>query len=471
MKPSNLTLRIVPLIVACPLFLQNLDTSVMATALPAIALSLQVPVLDLNLAITSYLLSLAVFLPASAWLAGRFGARRVFCAAVILFSLGSALCGAARTLSELVVCRLLQGVGGSMMVPVGRSILLRSIPASHLVKAMVWFTIPGAVGRLIGPLFGGAIVTVASWRWIFLVNVPFGLLGVALALWFVEKDPDTRLEAREPIDLVGLAWMAVALCGILGGLEMIGHAIISPLATVAVVGAGLLAFVVYVRRSRSVDHPILDFGVLRFSTFRIALLGGLPIRVALGAAPFLLPLLFQIGFSFSPLKSGLLTMALAMGALCTRATMVYAIRKNGFRKLMILSAILASCFFVSYSLFTPQTPEFLMFCAMFLGGLSTSMAMVSLNTVGYTDIPASRVTHASTMSAMSQQVSLALGVLLGATLLAAVNYLHGGNMAHLQPRDFSPAFLVIALLSLWSAFSFRELRPEDGEEMRGRERP
>jgi EmrB/QacA subfamily drug resistance transporter len=468
MTSSDRSVRLVPLIVACPLFLQNLDTTVMATALPAISRSLQVQVLDLNLAITSYLLSLAVFLPASAWLSGRVGARRVFCAAVLLFSLGSALCGIAGTLGQLVVCRLLQGVGGAMMVPVGRSILLRTVPSEQMVKAMVWFTIPGAVGRLVGPLFGGAIVTVTSWRWIFLVNIPFGLAGVAAALAFIAKDPETDPAAVGSFDAVGLGILATGLGGVLGGLEMIGKHLLPWPAIAALVGAGLLAFWIYARRSRGAAHPILDFGVLRFPTFRIAVVGGFPLRVAIGAAPFLLPLMLQVGFGLSPLTSGLLAMGLAVGSLATRAALVRAIRAFGFRRIMVTAGVLASVFYAAYGLFTPRTPHAWMFVVLVVGGLWTSMAMVSMNTLGFSDIPPARAGHATALSAMGQQVSIALGVVLGAAIVAGSSLLHGRGPGELQPADFPPAFDVVALLALCSAIAFTRLRPEDGAELSGR---
>ncbi|MGD9943968.1 MAG: MFS transporter [Burkholderiaceae bacterium] len=455
------------MIVACPLLLQNLDTSVMATALPVMADSLQVSVLDLNLAITSYLLSLAVFLPASAWLAERFGERQLFCTAILVFSLGSALCGMADTLGGLVACRLLQGIGGSMMVPVGRSILLRSVPPDQMVKAMVWFTIPGAIGRLAGPVFGGAIVTVASWRWIFLVNIPFGLLGAALAWWFIERDEKPAPDTVQSFDALGLTLLAIALVGLLGGLEMAGKSMLPRPLIAAMVLGGVLAMYAYIRRSRAIPHPLLDLGVLRFDTFRIVLVGGFPMRVAIGAAPFLLPLMFQLGFGMTPLQSGLLTMATALGSLATRAAVTHAIRLLGFRPVMICSAVLAAVFYASYGLFGPDTSRGLMFSVMFFGGLCTAMTMVALNTVGYSDIPRARAGHATAMASMGQQISVAVGVVLGATVLAISSILHGRGPDHVAAPDFPAAFASIAVLALCSALAFRRLRPEDGEELRG----
>jgi hypothetical protein len=258
-------LRAVPLIVAFPVFLQNLDSSVLGTALPAVAFSLDVDVLHLNLAITSYLASLVLFLPASAWLADRYGARRIFCAAVLVFTLASALCGAAQSLPQLVACRLLQGVGGAMMVPVGRLILLQSVPASMMVQAMVWFTVPGAIGRLLGPLFGGAIVSFTSWRWIFLLNIPCGIAAVVLALRFIEPDAPAREDVAAAPDFAGIFLLAASLAGLLGGLELVGKHLVPGWAIVLLLAGGVLTLWLYLRRMRSQQEPLIDAAAGRFA--------------------------------------------------------------------------------------------------------------------------------------------------------------------------------------------------------------
>lgn len=456
--------RLVPLIVASPLFLQNLDTSVMATALPAIAGSLHVPVLRLNLAITSYLLSLVVFLPASAWLAQRFGPRRVFCAAILLFSLGSALCGAAGSLGALVAWRLLQGIGGAMMVPVGRLILLRTVPAAQMVAAMVWFTVPPAIGRMVGPLFGGFIVTITSWRWIFLVNIPFGLAGVLLALAFLERDAPVQATSR--FDLPGLLLMAAAFGGLLAAMEMVGKGYL-PWPAVAAIGlAGCIALYAYLRRSAAQDEPVLDFAILRHPTFRASMVGGMPLRVAVGASPFLLPLLFQLGFGLSPLQSGLITMGTAVGSIATRAVLARTIRRLGFRRVLAGAAGITSVSYAVYGLFTPATAHAAIFAALMVGGLCNAMALVSLSTLGFSEIPPPRAGHATAMASMAQQLSVTLGVVLGAALVSATSLLHGGNPAHLGARDFPPAFFAIGAMTLLSFAAFRRLPESIGEELR-----
>lgn len=457
--------RLVPVIVASPLFLQNIDSSAMATALPEIARSLQVPTLHLNLAITSYLLSLAVFLPVSAWLAERWGAKRVFCLAIGLFALGSALCGAASSLSQLVVFRVLQGMGGALMVPVGRLILLRSVPPALMVSAMVWFTVPPVIGRMMGPLFGGAVVTLTSWRWIFLINIPFGLVAILMASRFI-RDVRDEAAAPKPFDVRGFVLLAFGLTALLGGLETAGKAMAPTWMSwfAAVAGAALLWL--YYRHSRGHAHPLIDLDILRFRTFRTNVVGATTLRIAIGATPFLLPLMLQLGFGLSPMASGSLTVATAVGALGTRVVMKRAIARWGFRRLLLGATVLGGFFYMSYGLFSPDTSHALMFCTMMLGGLVNSLCMVALGTLGFSEIPRHRMGHATALSTMAQQVSLTVGVVLGATLVSLASWWHGGDGTHLQPRDFSPAFFAIGLLSMVSLLSFRRLDPNEGADLR-----
>jgi EmrB/QacA subfamily drug resistance transporter len=438
-------------------FLQNLDTSVMATAIPAIAESLHADVLHLNLAIAAYLLSLVLFLPASAWLADRFGARRVFCAAVLLFTVASALCGAAFSLGQLVCFRLLQGVGGAMMVPVGRLILLRTIPARDLVLAMIWFTVPGGIGRLVGPLVGGAIVTAMSWRWIFLVNIPFGLIGVLLAMRFIEKDLPTVDENATAFDVPGLLLMAVALGGLLGALEMAGKSLLPWSGVAALALTGAAALWLYLRRSNRQSEPLIDFSVFRFLSYRASVAGGAPLRVAIGATPFLLPLLFQVGFGMSPLQAGLLTMATAVGSLGVRGLVTRAAKELGHRRLLIVSGALTSMFYGAYALFTAGTSHLVIFMVLFFAGMSNAMSLVILATIGYAHIPRNRMGHATALATMAQQLSVTLGVVVAAALVELTHYLYGAAPGGPAAADFRPALLVIAAMPIISAVAFARL--------------
>ena len=457
--------RLVPVIVASPLFLQNLDSSVMATALPSIAQSLAVPVLHLNLAITAYLLSLAVFLPLSGWLADRYGAKRVFCAAIALFALASALCASATGLPSMVAFRILQGLGGAMMVPVGRLILLRAIPSGEMVSAMVWFTVPPVLGRMVGPLFGGAIVTFTTWHWIFLVNIPFGLLAIAMAWAYI---PDESGPARVPVhfDGWGFLLMAAGLGLLMTAIETAGKAMAPVWLSVLAAGTGIACLLAYYRHSRNMAYPLIDLGILRWRTFRTNVLGAAPLRFAIGAMPFLLPLLFQLGFGMSPLQSGLLTMASAIGALATRLVMKRAIIDFGFRRLLLGACGVTGLSYMGYSLWGPHTPQLVVFAALMVGGLVSSLCMVALGTLGFSEIPKLRMSHATALSTMLQQLSVSFGVVLGASLLSAVSWWHGGDGHHLQSRDFMPVFVIVGLLTLLSLLSFRRLPANAGADMR-----
>lgn len=456
--------RIIPLVVAAPMFLQNLDTSVMATALPSIARALDVHALQLNLAITSYLLSLAVFLPMSGWLADRFGAKRIFCVAVAAFSLGSTLCGLAQSLPQLVVFRVLQGLGGAMMLPVGRLILLRSVAPAQMVAAMVWFTVPPAFGRLAGPLVGGIIVTLTSWRWIFLINIPFGLLAIAGAMYFLDDLPDEPRPGA--FDFPGFVLLAFGLTALLGSLELVGKSMLPTPALWAMAGFGALAALVYHLRSRNKAEPLIDLSILRFPTFRASIIGGMPLRIAIGASPFLLPLMLQLGFGLSALTSGALTMATALGSLATRAGMTQAIRTIGFRSLLIGATCLTCVCYVSYGTFRPSTPHVQIFITLLLGGLVNSMVMVALQTLGFSQIPKPRMSHAATLNSMVQQLSLSLGVTLGASLVTLVAWTHGGSAQQPSAEDFYPAFGVVGAITLLSLFFFIRLTKDEGAGLR-----
>ncbi|GAA4326393.1 MFS transporter [Pigmentiphaga soli] len=461
--------RAIPLVVACPLFLQNLDTSIMATALPAIGRSLHVDVLRLNLAITAYLLSLAIALPACGWLADRLGPRRLFCGAVLLFSLTSALCSLASQLNQLVLFRLLQGIGGAMMVPVGRLILLRSIPQAAMLSAMVWFTLPGGVGRMAGPLFGGMIVTVASWRWIFFINVPIGLAAVALAMMLIPPDrPKSEAEPPPRFDIIGFVLLASGLVGIMGSVELAGKNVLPVAFNVALGLLGVLALVLYLRHSRLAAEPLIDLSILRFPSYRAIVMGAMPIQIALGAAPFLLPLMFQIGFGRTPMQSGLLTVAISVGALSSRTVVRRAIQWFGFRRVLVTSASLTALCYAAYGLFTPETPEAVMFAVMAVGGLTTAMAMISVNTLGYTDIPQNRLSHATTGTMLTQQVALSIGVVLGASVLTVTAWLRGRPEGAYHANDFWPAFVIVGIVTLLAVLAFRRLRGDEGSSLRGR---
>jgi EmrB/QacA subfamily drug resistance transporter len=446
------------------MFLQNIDATVITTALPSMAASLGVPPMSLNLVITTYLLSLAVFLPMSAWLTDRYGAKRMFCVAIVLFSLASALCGMSTSVTALVVCRVFQGLGAAMMVPVGRLILLRSVPPSQMIAAMVWYTVPPMIGRLVGPMVGGAIVSVTSWHWIFFVNVPLGAVALLLTLLLVE---DTRIEVPSPrFDFVGFVLMAVGLAAMLGTLDAVGKGPGPAHMPVVAATIGAAALCLYALRSLNQSNPVIDLRILKLRTFRTNVLGAAPLRLAQSAVPFLLPLMLQLGFGVSPLISGVLTAASGVGALCTRALMYWAIRRFGFRRLLLGANALTGLWYISYALFSPVTSHVVMYCTLLVGGLLSSMCMVSLNTLGFADVPRERLSHATALLSMAQQLTAGVGVVLGASSLRFFQWLRHGEGQQLLSQDFAASFVVVGLAALLSLAFFVQLKPNDGHQWR-----
>src|SRR6266702_809482 len=330
--------RLFPLIVATALFMENMDSTVIATSLPAIAADIGTSPLTLKLAITSYLLSLAVFIPASGWTADRFGARMVFAIAVGVFMVGSVGCALSTSVTDFVFARILQGMGGAMMTPVGRLVLLRSVDKSALVNAMAWVTVPAMIGPVIGPPLGGFITTYASWHWIFLINIPIGLLGIFMAMRYI--DP-IRSEDPERFDLYGLMLAGIGLAGIAFGLSVAGLNLLPWSTIAALVVIGSISMTLYVIHARRTGSPVLDFSLLRLPTLRASIIGGFLFRLGIGALPFLLPLLMQVGFGLSPFKSGLITFTAALGAMFMKAAVASVLRTFGFRNLMTVNAIVS----------------------------------------------------------------------------------------------------------------------------------
>lgn len=454
---------VTPLIIATALFMEQLDGTVLATALPAMATDLHEDPVALKLALTSYLLSLAVFIPLSGWAADKFGARRVFRAAIIIFTFGSILCGFSTSLATIVASRIVQGLGGAMMVPVGRLVLLRTAPRYELVRAMAWLTIPALIGPLIGPPVGGFIATYLHWRYIFWINVPIGLLGVALAARFI---PDLREDDVRPLDVKGAALSGVGLSCLVFGFTIAGRGIAPSPLVAAIIATGVGALLAYVRHARRALFPIIDLRLLRAPTFRAAIFGGFLFRIGLGAAPFLLPLLLQAGFNLTAYQSGSLTFIAAAGAMAMKTTAQPILRRFGFRRVLIVNALISSIFLALNALFTSSTPHWLIMSVLLVGGFFRSLEFTALNAIGYAEIDREAMSRATSFSAVAQQLSLSTGVAVGAAALEAVQALHGGDA--LRADDFAPAFYVVAAISMLSALLFWRLAPAAGDELTGR---
>ena len=319
---------LVPLIVACALFMENLDSAIVSTSLPAIARDLAVDPVSLKLAFTSYIISIAVFTPLSGWTADRLGARTVFRAAIVVFTAGSVLCALASSLEGFVAARIVQGMGGSMMVPVGRLILLKSVEKREYLRAMSWLTVPALIGPVMGPPLGGFITTYFEWRWIFWINVPIGLVGLALVTRFI---PDIREAAPRRLDVPGFLLLGIGLAGLVFGISASGIGLLpGPLVASLAVG-GAISLLFYVRHALRVPHPLIDLALLKVHTLRASIVGGSLFRIGVGATPFLLPLLFQVGFGMTAFQSGLLTFTTAVGAITMKLTAPAILRRFGFR--------------------------------------------------------------------------------------------------------------------------------------------
>ncbi len=466
-RPSKISALefLAPMIVGCALFMEMLDATVISTALPAMAKSLGEDPIKLNLAITSYLLSLAVFIPISGWMADRFGARTVFRTAIIIFTTGSVLCGFSNSLPELVASRILQGFGGAMMVPVGRLIVLKTIAKSELVTAMSYLTVPAVLGPVVGPVIGGFIVTYYSWRWIFFINVPIGLIGITLVTWYI---PNIREDDVFPLDLRGFLLTGFGLAGMVFGFESIGRGVISPAIIMCVMAAGGMCMALYILHHNRIDYPIIDLDLMKIPTFSVATLGGGMFRMGIGALPFLLAMLLQVVFGLSPFASGMLTFTSAAGALFMKATATPIIRRLGFRTILISNGVLSAFIMMSYALFRPSTPHALIVVALLSGGFFRSLQFTALGTLAYADVPNQLMSSASSLSSMAQQLFLSLGVALGAMLLHISLGAHGGG--HLTTHDFTPAFIVMGVLALFASILILPLEYHAGDEVSGRQR-
>jgi len=449
--------------VANALFMGNMDREVIATSLLAIAADIGTAPLTLKLAITSYLLSLAVFIPASGWTADRFGARMVFSLAVAVFMVGSIGCALSSSVTQFVIARIVQGAGGAMMTPVGRLVLLRSIDKSALVHAMAWVTVPALVGPVIGPPLGGFITTYFSWHWIFLINIPIGLLGIFMAMRYI--DP-IRSEDPERFDLYGLVLAGIGLGGIAFGLSVAGLNLLPWTIVAALVAIGSISMTLYVIHGRRTASPVLDFTLMRLPTFRASIIGGFLFRLGIGALPFLLPLLMQVGFGLSPFRSGLVTFASAVGAMGMKTLAARLIKTFGFRNIMMINAGVSSVFLAACALFTVTTPLLLIMIILVVGGFFRSLQFTAINTVAYAEVEPVQMSRATTLVSVNQQLAISAGVAVGAFSVESTMLVR--HVQELSAADFAPAFMVVAVISAVSAYFFYLMPVDAGHQISGR---
>jgi EmrB/QacA subfamily drug resistance transporter len=453
---------LIPLIVACALFMENMDSTVLATALPAIARDLGENPLALKLAITSYLISLAIFIPISGWVADRFGSRTVFAAAMVVFMAGSLSCAASDSLTGFVIARFFQGMGGAMMVPVGRLILMRSVPKAGIVRAMSYLTMPAMLGPIMGPPLGGMVTEYFGWRGIFLINVPVSVLGLILIFVYI---PNLREEEVPALDAKGLMYSGLGLSTILLGLSALGGHLLPNGVIAGCIVLGMASLYGYWRHAQVAPHPVLRLDLLRLPSFRAGVVGGTLFRIGTGTLPFLLPLMLQLGFGLSPVQSGLITCFTAIGALSVRTLTVFVLKRVGFRNALTWNAVGSSLVLVGFGLFTAETSHTLIAAVLMLTGFFRALQFTYTNTVAYADINRENMGNATSFASMAQRISQSVGVAVGAYALELSSNLQGHPK--IVAGDFLPAFAVATLISLSSLYYYRQLAPDVGAEMSG----
>ena len=460
--PANPNFRTVALIVACALFMEHLDATVLATALPTMARDFGVRPTEMSVALTAYLLALAIFIPASGVVADRFGARSVFQAAIALFVVSSIGCGLSPNLGTMVLARFAQGSAGALMIPVGRLVLLRSVAKQDLVTAMQWLLMPALIGPIVGPPLGGWIVTYLDWRWIFWLNVPIGLLGIGLAWFFIA---DVREESSRRFDASGFLLSCVALGSLLAGFESSSRPG-GGLLALGLIAIGLVTGAFYIRHAARVAHPILDLSLMRVPTFGLSVLGGSLTRITQGAQPFLLPLMMQLAFGLSAAKSGTITVATTIGSFAMKAFAKPILHRFGFRNSLLVMGVLGTLAYASCGFFRTGWPLPIVFAVLTVCGFLMSFQFTVYNTLAYDEIGKERMSAAISFYTTFQQLMLSLGICCGAIALHLSMAAHGRT--HPAFGDFAAAFWTVTAISMAAVLVNLRFSPDAGAELAGR---
>jgi EmrB/QacA subfamily drug resistance transporter len=457
---SQTAKRLLPWLVAVGFFMESLDTTILNTAVPAMAQALKVPPLSMKAVLASYTLSLAVFIPISGWMANRFGTRRVFASAIGIFTLGSFLCGISNDIHWLVACRVLQGCGGALMLPVGRLTMVRSFAKSELINAMSFVAIPGLIGPMLGPLLGGLIVGYFHWSVIFFVNIPIGLCGLYMVYRHL---PNYREQRKYPLDIVGLVLFGSGISLLSYVLEVFGETTLSgrEMLWLLTISAALLG--AYGLHTTRTAHPLLRLGLVRIRSFRVSVTGNLFTRLGIGGIPFLLPLLYQVGLGFSPIQSGLLIMPQALAAMSLKLTMPPILRRFGYRRVLIANTLTLGLMIFLFSTIDAGTPVWMIVLMAFTYGFLTSLQYTSMNTLAYADVNERQASGASTIASTIQQLAVSFGVAT-ASLAAALfipDRVHASvpDMIH----GLHLALLLLGALTMVSTVVFKELKSGDGD--------
>ncbi|MHA6298809.1 MFS transporter [Devosia sp. CAU 1758] len=454
-------IRVTPLILAVALFMEQMDSTVIATSLPAIAADIGTEPIALKLALTAYFVALAIFIPISGWMADRFGAKNIFRLAIVVFMLGSLACAFSYSLETFVASRFFQGIGSSMMTPVGRLLLVRSTPRNELVSAMAWLTVPALVAPVTGPLIGGFLTTYLSWHWIFWINIPIGIAGIILSSIYLQV-PDER--TPRPVDLVGFVIAAMAFSGLVFGLSVVSLPALPIIYGYLTLAVGVTASLLYLLHARKTEFPLLDPRLLRHPLFRSSITGGSLFRIGVGAVPFLLPLMLQLGFGLNPFQSGAITFVAALGAIGSKFIAERVFARFGFPQVLGFAALFGGLLIAAQGLFTAETSVPVMMTVLILGGVLRSMFFTGSNAIGYADVSDEEASQATAIVAVAQQISVAFGVAVAGGILEVSAAYTGG---HLTLLNFQIAFFAVGGLSALAGIIYFRLPRDAGSNVSG----
>lgn len=446
-----------PWIAAMAFFMQALDATILNTALPAIAESLNRSPLAMQSAIISYTLTVAMLIPVSGWLADRFGTRRVFMLAVTLFTLGSLACALSSSLGELVVFRVIQGVGGAMMMPVARLALLRAYPRSELLPVLNFVTMPGLVGPILGPVLGGVLVTWASWHWIFLINIPIGIAGI----FYARKFMPNFTTPRRKFDMGGFFLFGLSLVLFSSGMELFGEKVVATWLAVSIIFSGIVLFLLYIRHARRHPTPLISLSLFNTRTFSVGIAGNIASRLGTGCVPFLMPLMLQVGFGYPALIAGCMMAPTAVGSILAKSGVTQLLRRLGYRRTLVGVTVFIGVMIAQFSLQSAALPVWMLILPLFILGMAMSIQFTSMNTITLADLSDENASGGNSMLAVTQQLSISLGVAVSAAVLRFYEGFDSNNTV----EQFHSTFITMGVLTVVSALVFMLLKPKDGRNL------
>ena len=446
-----------PWIAAMAFFMQALDATILNTALPAIAQSLNRSPLAMQSAIISYTLTVAMLIPVSGWLADRFGTRRVFMLAVTLFTLGSLACALSSSLGELVVFRVIQGIGGAMMMPVARLALLRAYPRSELLPVLNFVTMPGLVGPILGPVLGGVLVTWASWHWIFLINIPIGIAG----LFYARKFMPNFTTPRRKFDMGGFFLFGLSLVLFSSGMELFGEKVVATWLAISIIFSGIVLFLLYIRHARRHPTPLISLSLFNTRTFSVGIAGNIASRLGTGCVPFLMPLMLQVGFGYPALIAGCMMAPTAVGSILAKSGVTQLLRRLGYRRTLVGVTIFIGLMIAQFSLQSAALPVWMLILPLFVLGMAMSIQFTSMNTITLADLNDENASGGNSVLAVTQQLSISLGVAVSAAVLRFYEGFDSTNTV----EQFQSTFITMGVLTVISALVFMLLKPKDGRNL------